>query len=81
MTYKVFPGTPTKPETKDCEWCENKATTAHELVKPRKKMGTAQYLYACPSHKQTAERVAEGYKQPKKKEPVREKIVGPGGMS
>lgn len=79
MTYRIFPGTPAPPATKECDWCGEPAASAHELQRPRKKMGKALYLYACRSHKQTAERVAEGYKQPKKKEPVQEKIVGPGG--
>lgn len=32
MTYKVFPGTPADPATRDCEWCGNKAATSQPHV-------------------------------------------------
>jgi hypothetical protein len=78
MNWKTFPGEAAPPETKDCEWCDSKATSSHELWRNRKKMGTALFLYACDNHRHQAEEAAAGYKQPKTKEPERIKITGPG---
>jgi len=65
MPASAYPGEPADPATKDCDWCDRKAVKAFELWKPRKKMGLAQYMYACSRHTSNAERVVAQKREPK----------------
>lgn len=50
-------GRPADPHTKECDWCGagSEAVCAYEVYKPRKKkVGTAQFLYACERHRAIA---------------------------
>lgn len=49
------------PATKVCDWCGVTASEGFELKKPRKTVGTAQFLYGCPRHTEVAKRTAEGF--------------------
>lgn len=49
-------GVAADPHTKECNWCGagSEAVCAYEVFKPRKKVGTAQFLYACEKHRRIA---------------------------
>jgi hypothetical protein len=47
-------GKPAPPSTKTCDWCGKPGLVAFEIYRPRKKVGTAQYLYPCKKHIQLA---------------------------
>lgn len=49
-------GIPADPKTRPCDWCHRVtgANSAWEIHQPRKKVGTAQFLYACPQHEELA---------------------------
>jgi hypothetical protein len=48
---------PPDPKTRTCAWCGEKGAFAFELVKPRKKSGTGQFVISCSDsrHKELAE--------------------------
>lgn len=64
MATADFLGRPAPPETKDCDWCDEKAVAAYELYRPRKKVGLAQYVYACGRHRQSATRAVDAKRHP-----------------
>lgn len=53
---KYFFGKPADPSTRDCGWCRppEPAVVAFEVYRPRKKIGTATYVYACGRHRNIA---------------------------
>lgn len=58
---------PPDPRMRACSWCGARGCHAFEIVKPRKKSGTGQFVISCenPRHKELAEigadpRKAEG---------------------
>lgn len=54
------------PATRTCDWCDKPGVKAIEIVKPRKKVGTGQFLYPCARHVQTAQRAADAIRNPTK---------------
>lgn len=52
MAKREYFGEAADPSTRQCEWCDATAVVAFELYKPRKKIGTATYLYVCGQHEQ-----------------------------
>lgn len=53
------------PKTKTCDWCGEPGFKALPIVKPRKKIGTGQFLYPCAKHVRTAESALEAVRKPK----------------
>lgn len=65
---RVYFGEAADPSTRNCDWCGEPGVKAIEIVKPRKKVGTGQFMYPCSKHVRTAERAAEAIKNPPKKD-------------
>lgn len=66
MASNIALGQPAAPSTKDCDWCDRKAVKAFEIFRPRKKIGLAQYMYACSRHTDNAARVVAEKREPNK---------------
>jgi hypothetical protein len=56
---RVYLGIHAPPPDRDCDWCRKTAAHAFEIFRPRKKVGTAQFVYACHQHREVAERSAD----------------------
>lgn len=66
MPREHYFGEAADPSTRPCDWCGDPGVKAIEIVMPRKKVGTAKYLYPCSKHVRTAERTADGIRNPPK---------------
>jgi hypothetical protein len=66
VSRPVYIGEAAAPVTRKCDWCDRTAASAHEIYRPRKKLGTGQFLYACPRHKVTAENAIAAKRDPPK---------------
>ena len=66
MAKQTWFGEMADPSTKTCDWCEKTAAHGYELYKGKKPVGTGQFLYACPRHKDLAKRTADGTKKREK---------------
>lgn len=64
MSRPVYIGEAAPPATRKCDWCERTAASALEIFRPRKKLGTGQFLYACPRHRKTAEEAIDQKRNP-----------------
>lgn len=53
-TKPLFLGEPGPLADRKCDWCGRPAVVAYEIIKPRKAIGTGQFLYACSRHKNLA---------------------------
>lgn len=63
---RIYLGIPAPPAERQCDFCERTAATSHEIFKPRKKVGTGQFLYACPRHRRVAEEAIDQKRNPPK---------------
>ena len=55
------------PSTRKCDWCDGAGVKAIEIWYPRKKVGSGRFLYPRSKHVRTAERTADGIRNPPKK--------------
>lgn len=63
---RLYFGEAADPATRPCDWCGDPGVKAIEIRKPRKKVGTGQFMYPCRNHVRTAERAAEAIRNPPK---------------
>lgn len=47
---------PGDPRGRSCDWCSEPATDSFEIKQGRKRIGSARYIYACPTHYDVAAR-------------------------
>jgi hypothetical protein len=63
----VYLGEAGDPSTRTCDWCGDPGVKALEIARPRKKVGTGQFVYPCSTHVHIAEATVEAIKNPPKK--------------
>lgn len=63
---RVYFGQAADPATRTCDWCGEPGVKALEVWKPRKKVGTGQFLYPCSNYVRVAERQIDSIKNPPK---------------
>ena len=66
MAKRRYFGEAADPATRQCDWCGKPGVKAIEIWKPRKKVGTGQFMYPCARHVETAKRAVEALKNPPK---------------